>query len=77
MTQAQLYRDIVTWLLVAGLLMSLAVSHLHDLARFEGELELAREAYSQLVSEQIALRERLDETERRQFAILRLFEPRG
>ena len=60
---SQSKRLLLSAILVLALLMSLAVSHLHDLASFKSDLELAREAYNQLVSEQIALRERLEEIE--------------
>ena len=47
----------------------------HDLARFKGEIELAREAYSQSISEMREIRSRLDAIELRQLELLRIIEP--
>ena len=77
MTQRQYLHDFIAVLLVAALLMSLAISHLHDLASFKSEIELAREAYSQSISEMREIRSRLDEIEQRQFDILRIIAPSG
>lgn len=71
MTRDQFYRHAAAYILLAGLLMSLAISHLHDRASLQGELEYAREAYSQSISEMRQIRSRLDDIKQRQFEILR------
>ncbi len=73
----QSYRHAATYILLAALIMSLAISYRHDRARQQGELELAREAYSQHTHELQIIHSRLEGLDAAMDEILRALVPNG